>query len=316
MNPRRIVLYGCGGGIGHFNRAYAIARELKRHPQCQPIILATTPFVPLALAEQIPIWRLPSCSETTTLGLSRSAHIQQLLKDLNPHALVVDTFPLGLELELADWLADWPGIKVLIQRDVGQFSLPGCYQAVFQADDNGIGWILNRQPHELWPRAQVLPYLHVDDGQPVILVVHNGCPVETKGFFQQVYYALGQQPWHMRFASLCPVPDPRWGPLMLHHYPLSEWMAGVDLVIGGGGYNLVAECRGYGKRRLLRAFERPFDRQADRLHREPHFFETTPASTLRESAMAQLTQPPPKPSSNAQGAQAVAQWLQTALLNG
>lgn len=316
MKPRRIVLYGCGGGIGHFNRVYAIARELRRHPQLQPIILTTTPFVPLALAEPIPIWRLPSCSETQSLALPRPRHMQQLLNDLNPHALVVDTFPLGLADELADWLPDWHGIKVLIQRDMTQSPPRDCYQAVFQPDETGIGWILNRQSHELWPRSQVLPYLHITDEQPVILVAHNGEPVETRGFFQQMYYALAEQPWHLRFASLCPIPDPRWGQLLLHHYPLSEWLAGVDLVIGGGGYNLVAECRVFGKRRLLRAFERPIDRQADRLHHEPHFFETTPAVTLREWITGQLTQPPPEPSANGQGAQFVVQWLQTALLNG
>jgi hypothetical protein len=63
---------------------------------------------------------------------------------------------------------------------------------------------------------------------------------------------------------------PEEGPLPagvepVRHYPLLELLAGVDLVVGAGGYNTVHEARAC--RRPLLALARPrlYDRQARRL---------------------------------------------------
>lgn len=312
MTPKRVVFYACGGGIGHFNRAYAIARELVRLSSLKPVILTTTPFIPSALQEQIPVWRLPSSSETEWLELNRQPYIEQLLTYLKPSALVVDTFPLGLEDELATVLPLWDGLKVLVQRDAHRAPPMGYYHHLVDPSPSGYGWVLNRRLTELWPREQARLALRVSDNKPVILVAHNGHAAETSGFFQQVFYALGTESWHLRFASLCSL-EARWEPYQVHHYPLIEMMPGVDLVMGGGGYNLVAECRALGKKRLLRAFTRPFDRQDERLNQESQFDENTPGTRLIELVQQQLNSPPPLPESECQGAQYLAEWLKVTL---
>ena len=52
------------------------------------------------------------------------------------------------------------------------------------------------------------------------------------------------------------------------HWPLVEWLPGADLIIGGGGYNLVSEARLVGVPLLARALPRRYDPQRRRLR--PH----------------------------------------------
>lgn len=314
LNPRpRILFYARGGGLGHFNRAYAIARQLLRLQTCDCLIATTSALAPLVLQPGIEVLRWPGAASPWSAGWLRL--LPELLAQLQPDLLVVDTFPQGPENELEG--LDWP--RLWIQRDadlsaVAEASLSESVPLI-QAWPEADGLILNRQPQELLPRARARQGLGLPAGSdlPLVLIAHNGDPFETPALMQRLLTALEPLPLEIRLASRLPCPRPEWQSRWLTHYPLSEYLRGVDLVIGGGGYNLVAEARAYGLRSLHLAFERPIDKQWQRIQNLPHLESQDSAETIRASVQTLLKQAPPAPEVACQGAliaaQRICDWL-------
>ena len=86
-------------------------------------------------------------------------------------------------------------------------------------------------------------------------------------------------------------------------------MNGFDLIIGGGGYNLVAECRSYGKKALFRAFPRPFDDQAKRIQSHEIFYDYTSPKALQKQIETQLQSSTPHAEKKCFGANTIAQKI-------
>lgn len=300
----RILLYARGGGIGHFNRAYAIARQLSFRG-LDPLIVCSTAFLPLILSEPLQIVRWPGRLEqggTEPNWPQIARALPAMLAQLEPDLLVVDTFPEGPEWELHAFLSSFAGPRLLIQRDADLSWVAPCFKPYPGAG----GYILNRAPCELLPRAQARSWLGAKGERPLVLVAHNGNPAETQAFFWRLLQVLQPLDCTVRLASLGPCPRPEWQALWVRHFPLSEWLRGVDLLIGGGGYNLVSEVRAYGIRALLTAFERPVDQQALRIADLPHFSTQTSVQALRTQIQTLLEAPPPAPEIECQGAEKVA----------
>jgi len=296
----RILFYARGGGIGHFNRAYAIARQFLRVRSADCLIATTSALAPLVTQPGIDVLRWPAAESPWTPDFLRA--LPQLLAQLQPDLMVVDSFPEGPENELS-------GIEIprlLIQRDPG---LPPQVWPVVQAWPGADGLILNRQPAELLPRDLARQWLDARSEHPLVLIAHNGDPFETTSFMQRVLTALETLPVEIRLASCLPCPRPEWQALWIRHYPLSEWLRGVDCLIGGGGYNLVAEARAYGLRSLHLAFERPIDQQWQRIQGLPQVSMMASAQTIREAVQTLLEQLPPAPELACAGAVVAAQRI-------
>lgn len=261
----RLLFYALGGGTGHFNRAYALARQVKRLlPKVTPLILSSAPIVPPLLQEGLSLLRLPSVSEHQAAGLD-SRWVQTLVLDYQPDVLVVDSHSTGVWQELPEIFPKLLGKKIFLRRDaqIPEATLP--YDLSWLLTPDADGWLLNRQLDELKSRAQALALLKADPNSPVVLLAHNGPPPETQAFFLRAYLALQALPLQLRLVSLVPPGLPELMHLWLSYFPLSELLNGADLVIGGGGVNLLTECRVFGKRSLFCAFERPIDQQALRI---------------------------------------------------
>lgn len=300
----KIVLYARGGGIGHFNRAYAIARQLLRSQQ-ESLIVCSSAFLPTVLSESLNILRWPGGLEQAQVLPFRS--FSRLLAEIQPRTLLSDTFPYGPEDELKHWCKEHAEQHVWIQRDPENSDVPGAVRPY----PDGVGWVLNRNPEELLPRALARQWLRAEDDKALVLVTHNGHAGEVSAFFERMLQMLKVFDVHVRLASLLPCPRPEWLPFWVHAYPLSLYFHGVDLVIGGGGYNLVAEVRALGKRALLRAFERPVDNQAQRIAALPHFSFHTSLDDLRQQCSALLASPEPLAAApeECRGASRIAQLL-------
>lgn len=306
----KIVFYARGGGLGHFNRAYAISRHLQRQ-QLFPLIFTSSALLPLTLQEGLRILRWPGDLENTSLqhsALERSpwddlsSQALKILQHLAPDLLVVDSFPNGPEQELAEW----HGPRLFIQRDASpSWEGPSVY-----AQPEGDGYILNRDLDELLPRAQARQWWQVTDQRPLIVVAHNGNPAETTAFFWRIQKALAGLDAHLRLASLLPCPRPEWQSIWCSHFPLSEWLHGIDLLIGGGGYNLVAEVQGFGVPALLTAFERPNDQQWQRIQSMPHFSAHDSSEQIRTQVLQALAAPRPHALPEQKGAHCSAQKIQ------
>lgn len=287
-----LVFYACGGGIGHFNRAYAIARLFKRKaPDWRVVLLSTSPFVPPVL-EDISVMRLLSVNECQRESLSFETQIHQVLHLLQPKALVVDTFSQGIQQELTSWNPSCP--RIWVQRDL---SPEADAALVLRPYPDQEGWVINRFPHEVLPPLQARQKLGADE-RPLVLAVHNGSPAETGAFFTLLKQACPENVT-LRFASLLPhLGD-------LSYYPLSELLHGADLVIGGGGYNLVAETQALGVPALYFAFERPVDQQLQRVAAFAPLRPDASPQVVRDRILQALQIPRPKPQA-ATGAQVMA----------
>ncbi len=305
MSPRpRLLFYARGGGIGHFNRAYAIARQCLRQQAVDCLIATSSALAPLVTQPGIEVLRWPAANSPWAAGFL--AALPELINQLQPDLMIVDSFPEGPDNELCG--IDLP--RLVIQRDA---ELKTKDWPVIQAWPEADGLILNRQPAELFPRALARQWLGAQSDRPLVGIAHNGDPFETTGMMQRLCQALEGCELELRLASRLPCPRPEWQPLWISHYPLSEWLNGVDLLIGGGGYNLVAEARAYGLRSLHLAFERPIDRQWLRIQNLAQIRSIDSAQHIRETVQARLQQAPPEPVLDCQGAAAAARRIQDLL---
>lgn len=289
-----MLFYALGGGTGHLNRAYALARHLKAlRTDLTPLILTSAPIVPPLIQEGISILRVPSPTEHHAAGLG-PGWVQHLVKDYQPQVLLVDSHSNGVWQELE---ALWPQLqakKIFLRRDE-RIPPPGLpYDQSWLLTEQADGLVVNRARRELKSRREALALLKAHADLPVVAVVHNGPAPETQSLFLQVYLALKDQPLQLRLISLQPPAQAELMPLWLSYFPLSELLVGIDLILGGGGYNLVTESRVFGKRALFWAFDRPLDQQALRIAPADSLPRDLSPSQLAERVQAKLAQSPPQ----------------------
>ncbi|MEB3327665.1 MAG: hypothetical protein VKQ33_00360 [Candidatus Sericytochromatia bacterium] len=279
----RLAWYALGGGLGHLQRALAVLRWLRPRLGAEaPLVVTSSAYAHLALAEGLPCLRLPGAHEAQALpeGVA-SGLARQALAALGPiGCLVVDTFPDGLHGELTPAVLAGATHKVLVARPGGGTpeASPawGCYDRVVAplpvapwAGVEAVGWVLARRPGEALAPADARRRLGLPAvaDRPLIVAMHAGDPGEVVGLFGLVRDAserLGQ-PHDLRFFT--PLPLGGWlvDPRVVHPWPASELLEAVDLLVTGGGYNATAEADAFGVRALQVAFRRSHDDQAARV---------------------------------------------------
>lgn len=151
--------------------------------------------------------------------------------------------------------------------------------------------------------------LRAQGERPLVLVAHNGDPAEGQALFELVVRASAGADWDLRLATQRPLAMARWADLRIYWYPLIELMPGADLVIGAGGYHLIAEAQCLGQRLLVCPQPRPFDDQYKRCQDIPQFLLTTPPDQLRAQIALQLQTPTPPREKHCQGAIEIARRL-------
>jgi hypothetical protein len=303
----KLLLYARGGGMGHLNRAYSIAMALRPH-SIEPLVLTTSALVPALIYEQLSLLRWPGFAPAVSSAgwsntLSRE-HLRALIQNLAPDLMVVDTFDNGPENELQAL----PFARLILQRDGSSPRSPHH----LLVNPLGLGYVLNTPPAALALPAQAHHFWSRDlGGGPLVVVAHNGDAYETRAFFEQVLHYFAETHYQVRLASLLPCLKPEWRAIWCSAYPLAPWLAGVDLLIGGGGYNLVAEAQCYGVRGYFQAFERPVDRQWERLQQHFSFYEGIAKADFLETVQTLLSKPAPAPLplDVCQGAEAVAKVI-------
>lgn len=293
---RRWTLYALGGGMGHLTRAVALARAARRKldlghgPPTQIRLLTNSPF-----ADDLPIAaELGDEDRVETLSPSLSAEltserVAETLKRNSPDLLVVDTFPRGLAGELLEILPALNCRKVLVHRDLNpryvakydlsrfvqnydRILLPG-ESAPFGSLPGAMRtspWLI-RDDHELLEPIESRRNLGIDsDALPIVAVL--GCgkagEVEQMRSFATRLTARLEQTAIVRFVvpdSSATVEPPQPGLTEVNVWPFFESVAGVSLVIGGGGYNTVHEARASGKHLIAMSWPRLYDRQSVRL---------------------------------------------------
>jgi UDP:flavonoid glycosyltransferase YjiC (YdhE family) len=273
-----------------------------------PVLLTTAAHSPLdAIAEGFACIRLPSSQEQHFQPLPDL--LTPLVQALQPQAWVVDTFPWGPQNELNPMFMTSSTPRLLVQRSP-EIPVPaGVYQACCIPAPEDVGYVLVRQPQACLPRAQARAMLRAQGDRPLVLVAHNGDPAEGQALFELVARASVGAHWDLRLATQRPLAMARWADMRIHWYPLIELMPGADLVIGAGGYHLIAEAQCLGQRLLVCPQPRPFDDQYRRCQNIPQFLLTTPPEQLRLQIGHQLQAPAPRREERCQGAIEIARRL-------
>jgi hypothetical protein len=226
--------------------------------------------------------------------------IREILLDSNFDCLIVDTFPRGLGGELADILPQLSHLsKILIHRDlcleyvlakdlrsfvVRHFDaviVPGEGKDVPLADlpivRHASPWLIRNAEELDIDRARQLleregerkrindSTFNTPRSKKTILVYTSGKPSELR-LFGAIARSLVTAFPECSVRCLAPVLPPQCPPgVWVSHSPGIECLPAADIVVGGGGYNTVSECRALGVPLIAFAFKRLYDRQIQRV---------------------------------------------------
>lgn len=306
----RWLIYALGGGLGHLTRSVALARTAgQRGIQCT--ILANSAF-----AHRIPVTgelNELDCLITIPPEFDRdatAARVARVLREVAFDLLIVDTFPRGLGGELAELLPSLDVPRALVHRDlspqyVASYQLADfvqTYDCLLLPGESGPlhshpaavqteRWLI-RDAHELLSRddaRQQLLGAVVPDDNPVVLVTGSGRDEEIDEMQQLADWLrdglTGQA--QVCFSSPTSADDQQQ-----LSWPVFRLFAGVDVLVGAGGYNTVSEARATRTPLLAFARQRLYDRQHVRLQVTERVADREDLLT-RVSNMLAAPSPPP-----------------------
>jgi len=271
------LIYALGGGWGHLTRAIALARVAQRD---RPVrILTNSPYARVA-AGAVDLRVLDPCEppEQTRRDVTRA------IAECRPACLIVDTFPRGIGGELADILDTLPARKVLVHRDlnpryvaavsVRQFVaahydlvlVPGAGEGSQLGDlpvavETG-SWLV-RSADEIPDRGRVRTLLRMAPHEEhCVLVCASGKPDELEWYGAVVdelrQLGAGVPVRCVAAARPARCPEESWVP----YWPAMDLFGCASAIVGGAGYNTVAECLAWEVPLVARAWPRAYDRQA------------------------------------------------------
>ena len=289
------LIYALGGGWGHLMRSLALGRMAAI---ARPIIVVcNSPYIADILIyaaddEALPIvlgcyiYTIPA----TASSEQKANRILEAIATQDYECLIVDTFPKGLGGELADILPQMQGItKILVHRDISpdyvraknlepfateNFDLilvPGETDEIPLAHlpqvKHTSPWLV-RSWDELPTRSAARQLLGLDpaESKKIVLVLAAGRAEELWFYGQLIQAIAGSLDVVARCLSAERPPDcpPE---LWSFHWPGIECLPGVDVAVGGAGYNTFYECLAVGIPLVAFAFPRQYDRQEIRVRR-------------------------------------------------
>ena len=281
---KRWFIYALGGGFGHLTRALALARGALADGHHVEILANSPLATPQTPASRwcagITISKLdPRCDRP---AVTRCVH--DVFARIEPDVLIVDTFPRGLGGELASELDRFRCPKVLVHRDlnpryVERFRLQewtakhydllllpgedGCFAQQVKAVRTAPWLLLNHD--ELLRPGDARRRLDATGSRPVVAVVSSGRPEESRQLERVAGRLLARTDLdaEVRLISLSSGAETALRPSNI--WPLLEVMAGIDVLVGAGGYNTVYEARATETPLVAFAFRRLYDRQYVRL---------------------------------------------------
>lgn len=295
------LIYALGGGWGHLTRAIALARIAQRGRPLR--ILTNSPYAGIAVERDLDV-----------VALDTRAGVVKEIAECAPECLIVDTFPRGIGGELIS--TPKARATVLVHRDINPRYVESArlreivaarYDLVL-VPGAGEGSQLGNPP----PAITTDPWLvrcagELSHSAPIeggsVLVCASGKPEELKWYGTVIAELLRLDcPAPVRCAAAeCPPDCPKecW----VRYWPAIDLVASAAVVIGGAGYNTVAECLALGVPLVARPWPRMYDRQELRAQRAAkcgHVIVVNDPREAARAAIAEIGRPPrhPPPYSN------------------
>ncbi len=312
----RWLVYALGGGAGHWMRALALSRAAARRGHQVTILHNSPAAAGVGLVDRWLSWPPSIRIVGLESHLDRnqcSGRVAALLRQEVFDVLIVDTFPRGLAGELPTLLPELRAFKVLIHRDLNpRYAARNqvrescdAYDLILLPGERGPlsdlppavftnPWLV-ADDWELKTQAQSRKILEAADGQPLVVVSGSGKPEEwpvSAAWAEAIQQRLGGLAC-VRFVCLDAAARALAPTLAVHCWPLLVLLPGVDLLVGGGGYNTVCESRATETTLLAIPQPRLYDRQWRRLRpaqcaKADNLLQRVAACTLRRPR-------PPKP---------------------
>ena len=289
------LIYALGGGWGHLMRALALGRIAASDRPV--IIVCNSPYTADLLLYAADDETLPIVSGCYIHTIPATASFEQTTNRVleaiateDYECLIIDTFPRGLGGELAAILPQMQDItRILVHRDINPDYVRAKNLELFATDNFDLilvpgetgelplahlsqvkhtpPWLI-RSFGELPSRAAARRLLRLDtaDTKKVVLVLAAG-RAEELSFYGQLTRALAED-LDVTTRCLSAERPPDCPPeLWTFHWPGIECLPGVDVAVGGAGYNTFYECLAVGVPLVAFAFPRQYDRQEIRASR-------------------------------------------------
>ncbi|MGO9096460.1 MAG: UDP-N-acetylglucosamine--LPS N-acetylglucosamine transferase [Bryobacteraceae bacterium] len=269
------LVYALGGGWGHLTRAAALARVARG-----PVRILTNSPYSGQVRERLAELDIVALDPELPAACARQEAVRHVQAS-QAACLIVDTFPRGLGGELAALLPKWGALRVLIHRDLNpdyvrgktldefvrsNYDLvirPGPAEAAPLAGLPQVRttapWLI-RSGHELPSREAARSLLGVEARQCVLVCAAGNRDEQAwYGSLTQALSAALQGVAVRCTAPVCPpgCPVEAWR----RYWPAMDLLSGIELVVGGAGYNTVNECVVCGVPLMARAWTRKYDRQ-------------------------------------------------------
>ena len=270
------LIYALGGGWGHLTRAAALARVARGPVR----ILTNSPYAGEVRA-RLPDLDIVALNPELPVARAREEAVEQI-RESGAACLIVDTFPRGLGGELASLLPGLGAVRALIHRDLNPVYVRGKAIEEFVRSNYDVvirpgpaeaaplaglpqvrttaPWLI-RSARELPSREAARRLMGVEERQCVLVLAAG--KIEEQTWYGGVARALSgalEGVGVRCVAPSCPAGCPEAG--WVRYWPAMDLLPGVDVVVGGGGYNTVYECLACGVQLVARAWARKYDRQA------------------------------------------------------
>jgi hypothetical protein len=252
IDPGIVAYFAPGGGLGHLNRALAVCLRL-RDTGVDARIITNSPFAEgLAALARCPVVRLE--------GDRWEECARAYVAELQPRAVITDTFPYGLRDE---WRVAGPGVPLIhiARRLLTPFAIqPNDFSLIIHAEPLSEEHRAALGPSEVLSGPILLPPGRIAtpvprqlDRDDLTVVVHSG-PAEELA----VLTALARPPLFV----ISP-----WSEV--EYYPATNLYSRARRIISGAGYNSMADLITHRARHTAIPFPRRYDDQHARVE---HFF--------------------------------------------
>jgi hypothetical protein len=268
-----ILMCFLGAGWGHLVRGLSLAKVAVRNGY-EVHLLVNSPYT-----RHIP------AIEGITIHSVQLQNSNLLSKLTIPHDyFVVDTFPAGFQGCLENWLPQLRSPKIFIHRSIAREKVAPFQHQVADWYDLVIvpGEITNlsfahlpqtrcTEPwlicsaNEVQRRCVARGSLNLDQNLPAIALLVSGTPHERSDWAMVAHKIVRDFP-KVQFRYFCKESLPGCGDMgWVNVFPAMPLLLAADVVVGGGGYNTINECRALGAPLVALSLERLFDRQIDRI---------------------------------------------------
>lgn len=281
----KILYCAPGSGVGHIVRACSVSLRLAE-AGIESAIVTNSPFAD-GMA------RMTGCEIISVQSESLAEGIRDIVANIAPPLIVLDSFPFGLRGEWADsdyggtqfvYMArrlkvkeyvqsvgiEWEPRAAQLKRIIVTEPLSNEHEALLKKASGEIHKLSGRIrfPHDKIETPAPVELEKLLDGGRLWLVVHSGTWSETKRLVDAAKEDM-RKSGGGEIAGIFPVAHAQDRFPCFEYFPAAKLFPRVHCLVSGAGYNVMAEAAAAGCRHIAVPFRRMYDDQRARIFGPP-----------------------------------------------